>query len=564
MIVIKIIKKLLFNIIVISCVTASYPETIANNGIVTSSNNLASSIGLDILKSGGNAIDAAVAVGFALAVVHPGAGNIGGGGFMVIRLANGEVTTIDFRETAPSKSSRDMFLDQNDNVIKDMSWNTIYSDGVPGTVGGLGYAHEKFGKVKWKKLVNPAKKIAYEGFDLDPFNASYLNSDYYRKYLTRYDTVNQFVNKEELLVIGEKIVQKDLANTLSRISKYGYKEFYNGKTAKYIVETMKNHGGLIDHNDLQSYSPIERAPIHFKYRDYNIYSMPEPSSGGIVLAEILNQLENYNFNSINFFHSYKHIFLTAEAEKQAYSDRAKYLGDPSFHSENIDFLTTQAYADSLWLNINYDKPIDIKDIYNFNINEKEETTHYSIVDKFGNAVSVTTTLNGWFGSGIIVNDAGFLLNNEMDDFSAKPGFPNKYGLIGSEANSIAPKKRMLSSMSPTIVTDIEDDLYLVLGSPGGSTIITTIAQIIQNVIDFEMNIQEAVTKPRFHHQFVPNNIYYEKHSISSDVIKKLEDIGYSTELRRSIGEANCIQFNKSTNTYYGTSDRRRNGKSLGY
>ena len=542
-----------------------YPDAVGVNGMVVSSNDLATQAGTDILKNGGNAIDAAVAVGFALAVTHPGAGNIGGGGFMVIRFADGSSTTIDFRETAPYLSDKDMFLDTDGNVIKGKSWNTSYAVGVPGTVAGLGYAHQKYGTQRWYSLLQPSIKLAKFGHNIDYLNFSLLNSSYYKKYLSIDEETKKIFYKEEGFLLGDLFVQKDLASTLTRIANHGYQEFYEGKTSEYILDCMNRTGGLISSSDLKKYRPIERKPIEFQYRDYKVITMPPASSGGIVLAQILNQLEHLNIDSIEH-HSYKHIHYMSEIEKRAYADRAEALGDMDFIDIPIEVMISDEYAYKKWSDIDccLATPSNKVEPIKSNFYEKEETTHYSVVDQWGNSVSVTTTINGWYGSGITVDNAGFLLNNEMDDFSIKPGYPNKYGLVGSWANAIEPGKRMLSSMTPTIVEDKEGDLFLVVGSPGGSTIITTVAQIISNVIDYKMPLKDAVESSRTHHQWLPDKIFLENRMFSTDIINKLIDLGHNIDYKQSIGEANCIMYDSKSKIFLGVSDSRRNGSAIGY
>ena len=542
-----------------------YPDAVGVNGMVVSSNDLATQAGVDILKNGGNAIDAAVAVGFALAVTHPGAGNIGGGGFMVIRFADGSSTTIDFRETAPYLSDKDMFLDTDGNVVKGKSWNTSYAVGVPGTVAGLGYAHQKYGTQRWYSLLQPSIKLAKFGHNIDYLNFSLLNSSYYKKYLSIDEETKKIFYKEEGFLLGDLFVQKDLASTLIRIANHGYQEFYEGKTSEYIIDCMNRTGGLISSSDLKNYRPIERKPIEFEYRDYKVITMPPASSGGIVLAQILNQLEHLNIDSIEH-HSYKHIHYMSEIEKRAYADRAEALGDMDFIDITIEVMISDEYAYKKWSDIDccLATPSNKVEPIKSNFHEKEETTHYSVVDQWGNSVSVTTTINGWYGSGITVDNAGFLLNNEMDDFSIKPGYPNKYGLVGSWANAIEPGKRMLSSMTPTIVEDKEGDLFLVVGSPGGSTIITTVAQIISNVIDYKMPLKDAVESSRTHHQWLPDKIFLENRMFSRDIINKLIDLGHNIDYKNSIGEANCIMYDSKSKIFLGVSDSRRNGSAIGY
>ena len=560
--------KNLINYFIISTILSfafafEIPDAIGYNGVVVCSKKEAAQIGIDILKKGGNAIDASVGVAFALAVTHPSAGNIGGGGFAMIRLANGDVTSFDFRETAPSLAYENMFLDSLNNVIPGKSKYTSWAAGVPGSVHGLGTIHEKFGSLPWDVLVYPSVNLARFGFELDLHNIIILNSERYKKLLANDIVSKKIFTKDVDYKIGDLLIQKDLSLTLERIAKYGYKEFYEGKTSDYIIECMNRTGGLISRNDLRNYKSVEREPITFSYRGYTIHSMPPPSSGGITLASILNQLENVDFSEFNF-HSKLHLHYLVESERRSYADRAEFLGDTDFINVPIDSLISKEYAKKRFFTISPDKASNSSDIGfgEISINESEETTHFSIVDKFGNSVSLTTTINGWYGSGISVDNAGFILNNEMDDFSSKPGFPNMYGLIGNKANSIQPGKRMLSSMTPTIVEDLNNDLFLVLGSPGGSTIITTVAQIIVNIIDFNMSIQESIEAKRFHHQWLPDIIQIERNSIANEVIDDLISMGHSFKYRSSIGESNCIMVKGEF--ILGSSDSRRGAIAIGY
>jgi gamma-glutamyltranspeptidase/glutathione hydrolase len=563
----KVYKYIVLIVLIIQIPFARIPDAIGKDGMVVSSNQYATDVGIDVLKKGGNAVDAAIAVGFALAVVHPGAGNIGGGGFMVIRLTDGSVTTIDFRETAPVLATRDMFLDDSLNLIPNKSWNTSWASGVPGSVAGFGMAHQKYGKVSWSQLVMPSAKLAQHGFKLELLNVSYLNSPYYKQFLSNDFETKKIFTKEEPFKIGENFIQRNLASTLRRIAYQGADEFYKGKTAGLIIECMERTNGLISMQDLANYSAIERNPIEFDYRGFTVYSMPPASSGGVAIAGILNQLENVDFSQISF-HSSEHIHLLSEIERRVYADRAEFLGDIDFVPVPIEEMVSQKYADDRWETIDFSLASNSLEISHGNIqfmdNESEETTHYSVVDKWGNAVSVTTTVNGWFGNGIVVDGAGFLLNNEMDDFSSKPGSPNKYGLVGNSANAIEPNKRMLSSMTPTIVEDSHGDLFLVVGSPGGSTIITTVAQVISNVIDFNMNIEEAVEQPRFHHQWLPDVIQIEPIGYSKETLNVLSEMGHQIKLRSSIGEANCIQIDSKSGLLFGSGDSRRGAIARGF
>ena len=591
-----------------------HPDAINYNGMVVSSNEYASQIGVDILKNGGNAIDAAIAVNFALSVVFPQAGNIGGGGFMVIRTEDGLVETIDFREKAPINSNKNMFLDDSLNVIPNLSISTGLSSGVPGTVAGMWLAHQKDGTKKWSDLIKPSIFLAKNGFKLDPFNVKFLNSDRYSNFLSLDSESKKIFTKEnDIFKINENFIQKDLSKTLQRIAIYGAKEFYEGETATNIVNTMNRTGGIISFEDLKNYQAISRKPIEFKYKDYKIYTMPPPSSGGIALASILNQLELLNLDEIPF-HSANQIHSLAEIEKRVYSDRAHYLGDMDFNNIPIETLVSKEYAQKRFEEIDFSKSTNSLDIthgdlnftssdpfsgniklikkfqkrHNLTVdgiwgkeskkkwfeiqksNESTETTHFSIVDQFGNAVSLTTTLNRRYGNGIIVDKSGFFLNNQMDDFSIKPGHPNSWGLVGNEANSIEPNKRMLSSMTPTIIENKDGNLFMVLGSPGGSTIITTIAQIATNVIDYGMNIQDAVDAQRFHHQWLPDVIDIEPYGFSKETTDKLIELGHKLRYRASIGEANCIMVDyintelKTSKILYGASDKRRDASAKGY
>ena len=556
-------NRIIIIIVIASISFAHYPKSMGKNGVVSSSSSHASDIGIQVLKNGGNAVDAAIAVGFALGVTFPNAGNIGGGGFMVIRLSNGEVSTIDFREVAPLLSDRDMFLDDSSRVIRGKSLYTALASGVPGTVAGFGYAHEKYGTKSWKSLIEPSINLAYNGFRLTTRDADYLNDA--RKFLSRDEEALKIFVPNKNHKVGDLLIQTDLANTLKRISTYGYKEFYEGLTSKKIIKCMNRTNGIISKEDLLTYEPVERKPIEFTYRGYKIYSMPPASSGGICLAEILNQIETTNLRLFDY-QSPEHIQLVVEAEKRAYADRAEYMGDIDFVDVPINRLISNQYAEMRFSDFDFDVVIPSNNMgpgLGPVLNESSETTHYSIVDKWGNAVSVTTTLNGKYGNGIVVDDAGFLLNNEMDDFSIKPGHPNKYGLVGKEANSIKPKKRMLSSMTPTIVENSSGELILVLGSPGGSTIITTVAQIIINIIDYDMSISDAVQAPRFHHQWLPDVVFYEEGAISNKTMNILKNKGYIFHRRKSIGEANCIQI-PSNGIIFGAADSRREASTRAY
>ncbi|MCX8011505.1 MAG: gamma-glutamyltransferase, partial [Ignavibacteria bacterium] len=483
--------------------------------VVTAEEN-ATRIGVEILMKGGNAIDAAVAVGFALAVTYPVAGNIGGGGFMVIRMKDGFAATIDYRERAPAKAHRDMYLDKNGNPIKNMSTDGVTSAGVPGSVAGLLFALEKYGSMKLADVINPAIKLAKNGFKISYEFAQSLNSNY--EEFSKYPSTKKiFTKKNGKFNDGELFVQKDLANTLIQIRDKGKDGFYSGKIAELIVKEVERGGGFITLDDLKNYKPIERKPVVGEYRGHKIISMGPPSSGGIALIEMLNILENIQFER-NDYHSYKHFHYLIEAMKRAYADRAEHLGDADFYPVPTNQLIDKEYARKLFNSILFESstPSDKVNNKKFLSTEKLETTHYSIYDQFGNAVSVTTTINGGYGSNVVVDGAGFFLNNEMDDFSIKPNYPNMFGLVGNEANSIQPNKRMLSSMTPTIVLK-DDKPFLIVGSPGGGMIINTVLQVIMNVIDFGMNIQQAIDFPRIHHQWLPEAVSIEPYTIPNEV-----------------------------------------------
>lgn len=514
---------------------------IADKALVVSAHPLASKVGKEIMQGGGNAIDAAIATQFALAVVYPGAGNIGGGGFMVSRMANGETTTLDYREKAPQASGRDMYLDENGDIIPRLSTRGHLAAGVPGTVAGLEAAHKKYGKLDWANLVQPAIDLAANGWALTAREASGLNSN--RKSFIDYNTVSPdfFLAKDgSEWKEGDTVSIPELAKTLERIRDNGRDGFYKGETAKLIVAEMERGNGLISLEDLEQYEAAWRTPVTGTYRGYEFISMPPPSSGGIALAQLFNAVAPFDLGDMGF-HSTEAIHLIAEAERRAYADRAAHLGDPDFYNVPRAGLIDPDYANKRMASFNTEKATPSANINAGTPapNESEETTHLSVVDPWGNAVSVTTTLNGGMGSKVFVGGAGFLLNNEMDDFSAKPGTPNMYGLVGGEANAIEPGKRMLSSMTPSIVSK-DGNLFMVVGTPGGSTIITSVFQTIVNVIDFEMTMQEAVTAPRFHHQWLPDVIQFERNAFDSSIVSKLEAKGHQLRARGTIGRVDAI------------------------
>jgi gamma-glutamyltranspeptidase/glutathione hydrolase len=543
--------------------SASKKPVKAFNGMVVSSDSLATKVGIEILKKGGNAVDAAVAVGFALAVTYPQAGNIGGGGFMVIRMANGETVTIDYREKAPLKAHEDMFLDENGNFIPEKSQIGHLSVGVPGSVAGLLLALEKYGTMSRKEVLNPAIKLAEKGFIVNEGLANAFKNafEHFKKFPS---TMKYFSKNGEPYKEGDKLIQKDLAKVLKLIRDKGRDGFYKGKVADLIVAEMKRGGGIITHEDLENYQPVIRKPVIGTYRGYEIISMGPPSSGGVCLIELLNILENFDLKKYGFGSSYT-IHYLVEAMKRVYADRAEYLGDPDFVEIPLEKLLSKEYAKAIANEIDTLFATPSSKIVR-SVSPPEEgshTTHYSVVDKWGNVVSVTTTINSYFGSMVAVDGAGFFLNNEMDDFSAKPGTPNQFGLLGNKANSIQPGKRMLSSMTPTIVLK-NGKPFLILGSPGGSTIITSVLQVILNVIDFGMNIQEAVDAPRIHHQWYPDVVYYEKRGLPLDVIENLGKRGHKLVERRGFqGEVQAILIDEN-GVKYGAADPRGYGFAMGY
>lgn len=559
-------KKLyiFLSVILLSQILFSQQYNRSRNGMVVSADELASEVGCEVMRKGGNAIDAAVATGFALAVTYPQAGNIGGGGFMVIRLKDGKSYGIDFREKAPAKAFRDMFLDSAGNYDPVKSRIGHLSSGVPGSVAGLLLAQEKFGKLRLKDVLAPAISLAEKGFRLHYRFAEHIESNL-DKFSLFPASMKIFSKNGKPYHEGDLFVQKDLSLTLKRILKAGKKGFYEGKTADLIETEMKKYGGLVTKEDLKNYEAVLREPVTGSYRGYDFISMNLPSSGGVALVQLLNIMENFPVSEWGW-NSSKTIHYCAEAMKQIYADRAEYLGDPDFVKMPLEQMMSKTYAKTIADRIKPDIAAPSKEISpgKFPDFESTETTHYSVMDKEGNAVSVTTTINSSFGSFAVVDGAGFLLNNEMDDFSSKPGAPNLFGLVGSYANSIQPNKRMLSSMTPTIV--IKDNKpFMVIGSPGGSTIITTVFQVIMNVIDHKMDIQKAVNAQRFHHQWLPDILNYEQYGFSADVIKALENMGYTLKQQsRAPNQAEGIIFDSNNGFFYGASDIRGYGAARGY
>ena len=532
---------------------------LSKNAMVVSAREEASRIGVEILKKGGNAFDAMMGTELALAVSYPSAGNIGGGGFMVYRKSNGKTGALDYREKAPINSTRDMYLDRNDNIIEGLSMIGGLSVGVPGTIAGIFEAHEKFGSLNIEEIITPVIHLAKNGVIVTENQINRINEN--RKYF-------QLANKSKILYdknfqTNDTIKNLKLAATLEKIMINGKDEFYKGNTAKKIVKFINENGGIITMEDLENYEPVWRDPVIFNYDGLKIISMSPPSSGGICINQILKMIEPYNLKSYGQ-NSTDYIKLLVEAERRSFADRSHFLGDPDFVSIPIGKLTNEDYLKDRMKDFSFEKPThsDEIDYGNIEIYESDETTHYSIVDQFGNAIAVTTTLNGTFGSKLYLNELGFFLNNEMDDFSIKPGYPNMYGLIGGEANKIEPMKRMLSSMSPTIV-EKEGELYMTLGTPGGSTIITSVVQTILNVHEFEMTMNEAVNSPRFHHQWKPDSIRIELDYFNMKVKEQLIKSGYKLNDKGPIGRVDGILV-REDKMLEGGADKRGDDSAIGF
>ncbi|MBP6054289.1 MAG: gamma-glutamyltransferase [Cytophagaceae bacterium] len=539
------------------------PIVEASHGMVVTTHPAASNIGLEILKKGGNAIDAAVAVNFALAVCHPAAGNIGGGGFLVYRSAKGKSYTLDYREVSPMSGSRDMYLDSTGQVIPGKSFVGIHSVGVPGAVAGMQAMHKRFGKLSWAELVQPSIDLARYGVILTEKEARGLNRN--RTDFMRYNPGRAYMVKADSSqwAAGEFFVQMDLATTLERIREKKAKGFYEGETANLLVKEMERQGGLITHQDLKSYRAIWRKPLVSQYKQYSIIGMPPPSSGGLAIGQLFSMLKNFPIATWGA-KSDSTIQLMIEAERRVYADRAKWLGDPDFVNVPLAQLLDASYLAKRMSTLSFNQATKSSDVSagEFPGYESPETTHYSIVDHAGNAVSITTTLNNSYGSKVFVGGAGFLLNDEMDDFSAKAGVPNLYGLVGTKANEIQPRKRMLSSMTPTIVTE-GNKLKMVVGTPGGSTIITSVFQVMLNSLVFGMNMQAAVEYPRFHHQWLPDLTRYEEKRFDEAQIARLQSKGYVLTPSGNIGLVEGILV-LPDGKYQGGADSRGDDTALGY
>lgn len=501
----------------------------SKNAMVVSAREEASKIGVEILKQGGNAFDAMMATEMALAVTYPYAGNLGGGGFLVYRLADGSKGALDYREKAPSAATKNMYLDDDENIIPNKSTVGSMAIGIPGTIAGIFEAQKRFGKLEPSIILKPVIELAQNG---------YVITEKQELRIAHYDSLIRAVNGKEILYnnklkFGDLIKNTALAETLQRIADNGQNEFYKGKIAEILVKELQARGSIITMEDLAKYEAKWRDPISFQYDDLTITSMSPPSSGGVCLNQIMTMVEPFDLKELGH-NSVEYTQVLVEAEKRSYADRSHYLGDPDFVDMPIDTLTSKRYLSKRMANFSFEKPTPVDSIARGKITgyESDQTTHYSIVDQFGNAIAVTTTLNGGYGSKVYIDELGFFLNNEMDDFSSKPGEPNYYGLIGAEANSIAPEKRMLSAMTPTIV-EKNGELYMSLGTPGGSTIITSVFQTILNVHEFEMTMQQAVEAPRFHNQWLPDEIRMEPNRFSRSLIKELKELGYTINETKS-------------------------------
>ena len=556
-------------LLIISPLATAREPVRAKHGMVASTNELASRVGVEIMKRGGNAVDAAIAVAFALAVTHPAAGNLGGGGFMMIRLTDGRSTAIDYREMAPAAANRNVYLDKNGKLIEGEGGSLVgyRAAGVPGTVRGMELALKKYGsgKLTWSQLIEPARQLAAKGFTVDYSLARSLHGE--REYLSKYpETKRIYLKDGAFYKEGELFRQPELAATFARLQRLGPNEFYEGETARLIAADMKRHNGLMTMDDLRGYVAKERTPLRGTYRGYEIISMPPPSSGGAVLIEMLNILEGFDLPKLEAGSSDRY-HLMAESMRRAFADRAEYMGDSDFVKVPIPGLIDKSYAATLRATINTDRASTSSEVragrpagY-----ESEETTHFTVIDAEGNAVANTYTLNNSYGSAAVAKGTGLLLNDEMDDFAAKPGTPNLYGLIQGERNAVAPKKRPLSAMTPTIVLRKNGSLWFTIGSPGGPTIINTVLCVISNVIDYDMNIQQAIDFPRIHHQWLPDELVGEPFGLSGDTQRALISRGHKLGKLRYLGDAEGIMIEEKTGVRLGATDpRRSDGLAAGY
>jgi len=565
-------RKVFFVILVLSCFMRAKSQSLikpfsyqvqkkmmCKQGAVVSAHPLASEAGIYVMQQGGNAVDGAIATQLALAVVYPAAGNIGGGGFLVGWLKGDKKIAIDFREKAPGGASKEMYLDSKGNAQLQLSQDGHLASGVPGAVAGM-FAASKYARLPFSKLIQPAIDLAEKGFAITEEEAWDLNHT--QASFKKYNTMMPVFVKAEPWKAGDSLIQKDLAKTLRRIQQQGAKGFYEGETARLIVEEMKRGKGIITYEDLKQYNAVEREPVVFNYKtDYTIVTMPLPSSGGVLLPQMMHMIEGQPLKSFGYG-TVKSVHLMTEVERLAYADRAMFLGDRDFYKVPVKKLTSYAYAKERMKLYNPDAAGNSKDIQSGNIPavESEETTHFDVYDKDGNSISVTTTLNGGYGSRTVVGGAGFLLNNEMDDFSVKPGVPNMYGAVGGEANAIAPGKRMLSSMTPTIVLK-KGAPYLIVGTPGGTTITTSVFQTLVNVLEFDMSTEDAVYKPKFHMQWLPDIIYVEK-DFPLAVRDELKKMGYKISQREAIGRTEVIKI--SDGNIEAVADMRGNDSAAGY
>ncbi|HEU4520379.1 MAG TPA: gamma-glutamyltransferase [Thermoanaerobaculia bacterium] len=563
-------KRLLaLTLLFASAVHAASPDPVrARNGMVASVDAIASQVGVDVMKKGGNAVDAAVAVGFTLAVTWPSAGNLGGGGFMLVRTADGKTEAIDYRERAPLAATRDMYLDEKGKVVKGLSTDSYKAAGVPGTVAGMALAHKRHGKLPWADLVEPARKLAADGFIVSHHLAKSLRAESTQKKMARWAESRRIFQRDgRYYSAGERLVQPELAATLARIKK-DPRDFYEGETARVLAADVKKNDGLITLEDLKRYEPTVRQPLRGTYRGYEIVAMPPPSSGGIALIEMLHMLEPLDLKALGWGSAH-YIHNLVEVQRRAFADRAEYLGDTDFVKAPVDRLVSREHALARRRDIDPYRAAPSMTVKAAPANEPTETTHFSIIDPAGNVVSNTYTINDSYGAGMTVPGLGFLLNDEMDDFTAQPGVPNTWGLVQGEANAIEPRKRPLSSMTPTIVLK-DGKVAFAIGSPGGPTIINTVLHVIVNVIDFGMDIRQAIDMPRFHHQWLPDHIFWEEFGMSPDTRAALTRMGHTFRDRpgysdlTTIGDGHAIAVDPNTGMRMGASDPRRGGTAIGF